>query len=219
MARALLSKQSDYELVNKEQDVRGWRVLDGGGTVLGVVTEMIVDTDAERVELLRLDTGREIEVRDVQLRDHQVVVIPQTPPSAEPAAIRATEAVTLPVMEQELRVSKRAVVRGGVRIETRVEEQPVQQDITLREEQVSVERRPMDLPVSSGFIDQLPRGAVEVIAQAEVPVVAKEARVVEEVRVRRDVDERIEEVRDTVLRTDVDVEPVRAPDPSSRRRD
>jgi stress response protein YsnF len=41
---------------------------------------------------------------------------------------------------------------------------------------------------------------------AEVPVVAKEARVVEEVVIGKEATERTETVRDTVRRTDVDVD-------------
>jgi stress response protein YsnF len=47
---------------------------------------------------------------------------------------------------------------------------------------------------------------VEMHERAEVPVVNKEARVVEEIRVSKDVEEREETVRDTVRSTDVDVE-------------
>ena len=45
-----------------------------------------------------------------------------------------------------------------------------------------------------------------VTKHAEVPVVAKEARIVEEVVVGKNVSERTETVRDTVKRTDVEVE-------------
>ncbi len=46
----------------------------------------------------------------------------------------------------------------------------------------------------------------EVVERHEEPVVEKRARNVEEVVVRRDVDERTEKVRDTVRQTRVDVE-------------
>ncbi|RYY92282.1 MAG: DUF2382 domain-containing protein, partial [Chitinophagaceae bacterium] len=42
--------------------------------------------------------------------------------------------------------------------------------------------------------------------KSEVPVVNKEARVVEEVRVRKEVSERDETIRDTVRRTDIDID-------------
>lgn len=221
MARAPLSQQSDYELVNKDQDLRGWQVLDENGATLGVVTDLIIDTDAERVELLLLSTGREISINDVTLGDHLVLLAPpqvQATEAASGESVGLKEELRLPVIEQELRVGKRDILRGGVRINTRVQERPVREQITLREEHVVVERRPMDLPVSDAFIDKLPRAAVEVVAQAEEAVVAKQARVVEEVVVRRDVEERIETVRDTLRRTDIDVESLSAQE-TPRRRD
>lgn len=219
MARAPLSQQSDYELVNKDQDLRGWQVFDENGATLGVVTDLIIDTDAERVELLLLSTGREISINDVTLGDHLVLLAPQRPATdALPGeSIGLKEELRLPVIEQELRVGKRDILRGGVRVNTRVQERPVSEQITLREEHVVVERRPMDLPVSDAFIDKLPRAAVEVVAQAEEAVVAKQARVVEEVVVRKDVEERIETVRDTLRRTDIDVESLSAQAKPPRR--
>lgn len=217
MATERLSEQSEYELVNKEQDVRGWRVLDADGAVLGVVTELLIDTDAEHVSLLRLDTGRDVAARDVTIGDREVRLVPpagtataQTTlrvPVPEPAATAdAAESVRLPVIQQELRVGKREVLRGGVRVHTRVEEHPVEEQVTLREERVVVERRLMDLLVTEQFIDRLSKTPVDIVTQAEVPVVAKEARVVEEVRVRKDVADHVETIRDTLQRTDVDVE-------------
>ena len=49
-------------------------------------------------------------------------------------------------------------------------------------------------------------GTIEVTETSEVPVVAKEARVVEEVVVGKTATDRTETVRDTVRRTDVEVE-------------
>jgi uncharacterized protein (TIGR02271 family) len=113
----------------------------------------------------------------------------------------------VPVVEEELHVGKREVERGGVRVERRVEERPVEQQVNLREERVQVERRPVDRPV--GATEEMFReGAVEVTERAEEAVVAKEARVVEEVVVNKEVGERTETVRDTVRRTDVDVQEV-----------
>ena len=113
----------------------------------------------------------------------------------------------MPVVEEELRVGKREVERGGVRVESRVEERPVEKEVRLQEEHVRVERRPVDRPVgdAEGLFKE---GTIEVTERAEVPVVAKEARVVEEVVVNKEVGERTETVRDTVRRTDVNVEEV-----------
>jgi uncharacterized protein (TIGR02271 family) len=114
---------------------------------------------------------------------------------------------TIPVVEEELKVGKREVERGGVRVESRVTETPVEEQVHLREEHVHVERRPVDRPI--GDAENLFReGSVEVTEKAEQAVVAKEARVVEEVVVGKEVGERTETVRDTLRRTDVDVQEV-----------
>ena len=111
----------------------------------------------------------------------------------------------VPVVEESLNVGKREVRQGGVRVYTHTTEQPVAEQVTLREEHVNVERRPVDRP--AGDADVL-RGdkTIEVTETREVPVISKEARVVEEVVVNKTAQERQETVRDTVRRTDVQVE-------------
>ncbi len=49
----------------------------------------------------------------------------------------------IPIVEEELRVGKREVTRGGARVRSYVRETPVEEQVTLREEHVSVERRPV----------------------------------------------------------------------------
>jgi stress response protein YsnF len=115
------------------------------------------------------------------------------------------EETTIPVVEEDVRVGKRAVERP-VRVYTRVTEKPVEEHVQLREERVRVERRPADRPASTADRDAFREGTIEVTETREEPVVAKQARVVEEVAVRKDVGERTETVRDTARRTDVEVE-------------
>lgn len=112
----------------------------------------------------------------------------------------------IPIVEEELQVGKREVQRGGVRVYSRVIEQPVEQQVNLREEHVRVERRPVNRAVSPGEAELFREQSIEVTETAEVPVVGKQARVTEEVLVGKDVNERVETVRDTVRRTDVNVE-------------
>src|SRR5579884_3526950 len=131
---------------------------------------------------------------------------------ATAAATRAASATTnpsgqqvIPVVQEELQVGKRAVQTGGVRIHSRVTEKPVQEQVNLREERINVERRPVDRPVTNAD-DVFRERAVEVTARAEQPVVNKQARVVEEVVVNKDVQQKTQTVRDSVRRTDVQVE-------------
>jgi len=116
--------------------------------------------------------------------------------------------VKMPVVEEEIQVSTRQVPRGGVRLYTRVSEQPVEQEVHLRDEQVHVERRPVDRPASEADLAAFKEGTVEVTETDEELVVRKQARVVEEVVVSKEVAEHTETVRDTVRRTEVEVEPI-----------
>lgn len=131
-------------------------------------------------------------------------------------AIRSDQAQSVPIVQEELRVGKRAVQRGGVRVYTRVIEQPVEESVRLREEQVRVERQPVNRPVSEGDLRGREEQIVEVKEYAEEPVVSKEARVVEEVRIGKNATERTETVRDTVRRTEVEIENLN--DPNAARK-
>jgi uncharacterized protein (TIGR02271 family) len=114
----------------------------------------------------------------------------------------------IPVIREELKVGKRTVQRGGVRIVKRLIETPVAEDVTLREEHVQVERRPVTggSNAVAADLNAFKEGTIELTEEAEEAVVGKTARVVEEVRVSKDVSERKETINDTVRSTDVQVE-------------
>jgi uncharacterized protein (TIGR02271 family) len=112
----------------------------------------------------------------------------------------------IPVVKEEVQVGKRRVLRGGVRVYSRVVEEPVEESVALREERVRVERRPVNRSATRDDLSGGKEEVIEVEEFAEEPVIAKQARVVEEVRVGKEVSERTETVRDTVRRTEVNVE-------------
>jgi uncharacterized protein (TIGR02271 family) len=113
---------------------------------------------------------------------------------------------TIPVVEERLKVGKREVQRGGVRVYSQVVATPVTENIGLREEHVNVERHRVDQPVSTTDPSAFQEQQIEVRESAEEPVVEKTARVVEEVVVGKDVTERQEEISDTVRHTEVRIE-------------
>jgi hypothetical protein len=85
----------------------------------------------------------------------------------------------------------------------------VAEQVTLREEKVNVERRPVDRPVGDADLRNLTgEQTIEVTETREVPVVSKQARVIEEVVINKTAQERQETVRDTVRKTDVQVEQI-----------
>jgi len=116
------------------------------------------------------------------------------------------ESRKIPVMEEDIHVGKKVIEKGGVRLHSRIVEKPVEKTIRLREEHVHVERNKVDKPVTGNEFNDFKEGTVEVREHAEVPVVTKDAKVVEEVAVDKTVDEREETVRDTVRKNEVDVE-------------
>jgi uncharacterized protein (TIGR02271 family) len=120
--------------------------------------------------------------------------------------LQANEEKVLPVVEEELQVGKREVEKGSVRVYQTVTEKPVQEQVTLREEHVNVERRPVDRAVSSADTNAFKEQSFEMTEHAEQPVVSKQARVIEEVVIGKEVTQHTETINDTVRRTDVKVE-------------
>ena len=124
----------------------------------------------------------------------------------------------IPVVEERLSVGKREKAHGRVRVRSYVVETPVEEQVTLREEHVSVERRPVAPPVAAGD-DAFRERTIEATQSGEEAVVSKEARVTEEVVVRMQAEECTETVSDTVRRTEVEVEDERGRSDGERRPD
>jgi uncharacterized protein (TIGR02271 family) len=119
--------------------------------------------------------------------------------------VSAGEEQVIPVTEEELAIGKREVGRGAVKVYSRVIETPVEEKVSLREEHVQVERRPVDRPISAGD-EAFQEKTIEVREMAEEPVVQKRARITEEVRVGKQATQREQTIRDKVKKTDVQVE-------------
>ena len=126
----------------------------------------------------------------------------------------ASDTDTIKVMEERLRVGKREVAAGAVRVRSYVVERPVEEQVHLHEERVQVERHPVDRAVSAAdAAGAFQERTIEAQAKSEEAVVQKDVRVVEEIGIKKDVADRTETVRDTVRKTEVDVE-----DTSARNR-
>jgi uncharacterized protein (TIGR02271 family) len=120
----------------------------------------------------------------------------------------AEEAVQ--VVEEELSVGKRKVANGGVRVTRSVSERPVTETVTLREEHVGAERRSADRTLSAEEAEAaFEEKTVEMMGTSEKAEVHKEARVVGEIVLNKESKERQQTVKDTVRRTDVEVEEIK----------
>lgn len=120
-------------------------------------------------------------------------------------AARGSDDDVIPVVEEQLVVGKREVDRGSVRVRSYVTETPVHEQVRLRDEKINVERRPVDRPLTDGD-DAFRERTIDMTATGEEAVIGKTARVVEEVLISKTAGERVEQIDDTVRRTDVKVE-------------
>lgn len=123
-------------------------------------------------------------------------------------AARNQGETAIPIIEEQLQVGKQTVEIGGARIRSRIVERPVEASVRLREEHVVIERHPVNRAPSNADLASFTEGSIDIIERAEVPIVNKQARVVEEVAVGKNVTEHEETVRETVRRTEVDVKEV-----------
>ncbi|MBJ3783087.1 YsnF/AvaK domain-containing protein [Devosia sediminis] len=112
---------------------------------------------------------------------------------------------SIPVVDERLVVGKRDVNLGRVRVRSYVREEPVSADINLHNENVTIERRSVDRPLGDADIAFTDR-VIEAEEHAEEAVVGKEARVVEEISLRKEGTDRTETVSDTVRKTEVEIE-------------
>ena len=112
----------------------------------------------------------------------------------------------IPVVEERLNVGKRVAESGRVRVRSFVVEKPVEEQVTLRDETVHVDRRAVDRPVTAADEALFETKTIEATELREQAVVSKDARVVEEVGIRKDAGQRTETVTDKVRRTEVEVE-------------
>ena len=120
-------------------------------------------------------------------------------------ALRNGGEEVIALSEEQLTVGKRLVNRGTTHIRRFVVETPVEQNITLHSERVSIDRRPASAGARVDDADFTDR-TIEVAGTDEEAVVGKTARVKEEIVVHKEATDRVETVRDTVRRQDVEIE-------------
>ena len=148
-----------------------------------------------------------------QVFEHQnAEQIDERTATRQPQAMAAAVAgdTMIPVIEEELVVGKQRVERGGVRVFTHMVERPVEEQVTLQEEHATVDRHAVNRPISEAEMNSLRDQSFEVREMGEEAVVGKTARVVEEVRVGKEMTQRTEQIKDTVRKTQVEVDQIAA---------
>ena len=170
----------------------------GGAVLTADVDDDYVD-DAVRV----LDEANTV---DIEERASEWRASGWEQPVAATGARTGAQEEVIPIVEEQLVVGKRDVSRGGVRVRSYVTETPVHEQVRLRNERVDVQRRAVDQPLSGVDAEAFRERTINMTATGEEAVVGKNARVVEEVVVSKTAEERVEEVDDTVRRTEVEVD-------------
>jgi uncharacterized protein (TIGR02271 family) len=176
--------------------------IDSGGAALTLRTP---DTEVERAMKI-LNVHGPMNLRD---RFASTAATAATPTASVPTETRAMDAVeeVVRLAEEQLDIGKRQITTGKSRIRRFVTEKPVQQQVTLHEERCEVARREVTDPSPAKDIDWKDR-IIEVVETSEQPVITKTARIAEEVVIRRRGSDRVETVRDTVRRQQLEVERV-----------
>jgi stress response protein YsnF len=179
------------------------QILQGDATTLASeLTGHGFEEDDARAYVRAAEAGRTLVLARVseEQADRAVSILDRVATGAEGA---------VPIVEEELSVSKAKRATGGVRVTSSVIETPVEESVTLREESVEAELRPVDRALDADEAEAAFREkTVERMGTVEDVEVHKQARVVGEVEIRKEAEERQATVRDTVRRTDVEVEEV-----------
>ena len=132
---------------------------------------------------------------------------------AEAAAGDLVEEERIPLLEEHLRVGKVEREEGAVRVHAFATERPVHERVRLVDYRVRVSRRTVDQPLGGAESQDLlaelfSERSVELTETSEEVSFEKQARIREEVVVRKEAIERVEEVEETLRSTEVEIDRV-----------
>ncbi len=200
----------NYDLVHESQDIRGRPLVNTEGERFGIIKDLLVDPKQNRVAAVRLEDGRVTPTDPLEIHDNAVVYGKAARAHAETGVSEGVvEEEVVPIVEERVAIGKRIADHGReIHVRTNVVTDRVADDVHLRDEHVSVDRRPVDSRISSDKAEALLKGdrTVTMTERDEEAVVAKDAVVTEEVVVRKTADDRVERVEETVRKTNVEVD-------------
>lgn len=202
-----LDSLDDYELVHESQDIRGRPLVGPTGRKYGVIKDLLVGKDHDEVVAVQLEDGRCCAVEPLEIHE-DVVVYGDAATAHAKAGGTAVEKEVVPVVEEKVAIGKRVSDHGkNIRVRSRVVKDTVAEDVRLRDETVSVDKRAVNRKVNAEDAEALLKGkTVSMTERDEEAVVAKEAFVTDEVVVKKTADDRVEHVEETVRKTEVDVD-------------
>jgi hypothetical protein len=220
---------SGYEIVSDEPDIRNWKVINGNGKLLGVVNELLVDRQLNKIRYIVLHLNGKplnlvsrkllIPIGIAELNEiEDVVILPN---------ITIEHLATLPdyrkgklTLDAERKTRNIFSSASGPDDYTdNMEGDAFYEHEHFNDTNLSKRKKKSEIPddtltENTPVKDHTPNngwapfheGVIEITENSEVPVVTKETRVVEEVSLNKEVRERDEKVRDTVRSTELDIE-------------
>ena len=223
---------SGYEIVADEPDIRKWKVRNATGKYLGVVDELLVDRQLNKIRYIVLN----LEGKPLNLLPRKLLI-----PIGIAEFDEMDDVVILPTITIEHLATLPTYKKGKLSIETErkivtifnrsnVSEDCDENDnitdevfyehdhfndrnlnsIKKNSERIGNDVIDLDKPINTNpskkELAPFQEGVIEITEHSEVPVISKEARVVEEVSVNKNVTERNEKVKDSVRKTEVEIE-------------
>ncbi len=207
-------------------------VIDSRDVVLPVVREELQIAKQKMSTgsvLIRKSVHEREEVVDEPLFANQVDIerIPIGRVVESPIPVRQEGDVTvISVVEETLVLTKQLVLKEEIRVSNRRSETRNPQRMTLRSEEITVEREnnaspsasqqnlpPIATASSGSNLGIFQEGTMELVETAEQLTVSKVARVVEELIVTKEVHQHEQTVNETVRHTDIEIEQI-VPDKS-----
>jgi|GEM_PF-6431291 len=185
-----------------------------GGDTKALLRELsehgFADADA-RAYANAVEQGQTLVIASIseEQADWALAIMDRT--ASDHGGLKESSVGSVPIVEEELSVSKARSANGGVRVTSRVIEKPVEETVTLTKETVGVKRhaanRVLEDDEAAAVFEEK---TVEMMGTQEEAEVHKEARVVGEVELTKEVEAHQKTVKDTVRKTEVEVEEVGA---------
>jgi uncharacterized protein (TIGR02271 family) len=126
-----------------------------------------------------------------------------TPGSTMGGVMDTERTETITRSEEEIRVGKREVEGGRVRLHKWVETEPVSAEVELEQERAYIQREPINEPVTGA---ELTEQEIEVPLRREEAVVQKDVVGKERISVSKEVESQVETVTDEVRKERVEIE-------------
>jgi uncharacterized protein (TIGR02271 family) len=209
-AKAIFKEAGAHDISSTGEahsDVRAQDVSETGDTALREVPPRndITESDnpSSRDPISGVGEGSPPRIADQPYQAQDSVS--ETPIGTQPGESGDEIAAEVPLSEEKVKVEKRTVGAGEVKLQKKVSTEQVNVPVELKREDVVIERVPAHETEPAGK-EPFQEERVEVPLSREEPVVEKETRVTGGVRVRKTEGTERETIQENVRREDVDID-------------